>query len=148
MHQNENITSAVTTFHLLSQQRNLQQQQVHSNLYHRGSENDSAYTYKISPPSSVDTTCALSVGNSERHYSNASSPDPQSFSCPSNRGIITPEDSDCSMAEEKPILRLNVNMRPQVTNVNLDTPIIIEEVVDLESTANFNILDLVNNEVS
>lgn len=138
--QNGNINSDIS---------NIVLQNANINVFSPQSENGSAYSCQISPSlentntavyNNVDDNSALSVNR----LSSAN----EMFR-PFNSGLETPEDSNSNASHEsikRPShLSLNVNFK-STTESNLTTPSIIEEVVDLENS-NFNILDLVTNEV-
>ncbi|KAJ8971581.1 hypothetical protein NQ314_000639 [Rhamnusium bicolor] len=147
VHRNGNINSDVGN--------NIILQNSDINVFSSQSENECAYNCKIPSYESTKTTIfnvddnsALSV-NSNKHFSNADSLNEgfQQF----QNGLVTPEDSNSSTSNEtqakKPLkLLLNTNLKNLPTEENLNTPSIIAEVVDLESSS-FNILDLVANEV-
>ncbi|KAJ8979089.1 hypothetical protein NQ317_004210 [Molorchus minor] len=97
-------------------------------------DNLSAYTCQISP--SYDNT-----NNTYNRPCQHVPTGPKYFGNPedSNSSVITMSSGKQSM------LSLDTSLRPPNSNKSLDTPHIIEEVVDLESSG-FNILDLVASE--
>lgn len=96
-----------------------------------------------------DTNSVISVNSNDNHYSNVSSPCNVTSPNRTSLGIETPEDSNSSNAtqilspKKIPKLKLNFEFNQPVV---LNTPDVIDSVVDLETT--FNILDYVNEKVT
>lgn len=144
MQQNGNINSVVGNIVLPN---------TDFNVFSPQSENGSAYSCQTSPSLENKNTAVYNVDDNS-----ALSVNRQFFDVPStsehyksfNGGLETPEDSNSNTSHEsfkRPShLSLNIGLKSSAES-NLATPSIIQEVVDLEN-ANFNILDLVGNEVS
>ncbi|RZC31764.1 GPI-anchored adhesin-like protein PGA55 [Asbolus verrucosus] len=104
--------------------------------------NENQYSNVSSP--SNEYSVNTNINSIEAQYSNISSPNDEY--CRKNLGIETPEDSNSSCATSesstKKIPKLKITMGFVSQPIVLNTPDVIDSVVDLET--NFNILDYVN----
>lgn len=141
----------------ISEFDNIQLQNSVAGVLSPESDNGSVYDhpntkqYNISSGISYNSidrhTSALSVSSkNETIYSNASSPSVVDMQHPIS-GVTSPEGSVCSSNCPTPKLMLDVSLRP-AGNFDLTTPSIIEDVVELEKTNPFNILEYMQSEVS
>lgn len=99
--------------------------------------------YQYSNVSSPCTEYIINTEVNEAQYSNVSSPYNE---YPRSAGMETPEDSNSwQSAQEIKLPKLKLGLNTNNPPVMINTPDVIDSVVDLEST--FNILDYINEKV-